>query len=147
MNEKDLGVFIDSLTNYFKQMGAEPDVGVPYIKGDEAVVLDFTGLIGISGARKGCVYVSCPRTMLAKFVEILLDEKDAPEASIRDMAGEMANTIAGNVREKFGSEFMISVPVVISGSPVNVDFPLKVPTYVIPVNWGEYQSFLVVGIQ
>ena len=58
MKETDLHFFIDSTLNYFDEVTNDKAVtGIPYIKGDDPVVLDYTGIIGISGKRKGSIYV------------------------------------------------------------------------------------------
>ena len=65
MNETDLHFFIDSTVNYFEEVTSEQAVtGIPYLKGKEPVVLDYSGIIGISGKRKGCVYITTTREML-----------------------------------------------------------------------------------
>ena len=59
MNETDLHFFIDSTVNYFEEVTNEKaSSGIPYIKDDEPVVLEYTGIIGISGKRKGSIYVT-----------------------------------------------------------------------------------------
>ena len=49
-----------------------------------------------------------------------IGETDVSEHNLADMAGEVANTLAGNARVHFGSEFMISVPVIVQGRPSQV---------------------------
>ncbi|HNJ65831.1 MAG TPA: chemotaxis protein CheX, partial [Turneriella sp.] len=66
--------------------------------------------------------------------------------SVFDMIGEIANTIAGNARTSFGSEFNISVPTIFKGKPNNFRIVLRTPVVVLPINWKGYQAYLVVGI-
>ena len=147
MQERDVQVFVEGTRSYFKEItGVAPDIGLPYIKGNEEAILDYTGAIGISGERKGCVYFSTNRAMLAEMVKIVAGTDDDSEESLRDMAGEIANTISGNARRSFGSNFMISVPIVIVGSPT-IDLPTSIPTYVIPLTWQGQKSYIVVGIE
>lgn len=147
MQERDVQVFVEGTRSYFKEItGVAPDIGLPYIKGNEEAILDYTGAIGISGERKGCVYFSTNRAMLAEMVKIVAGTDDDSEESLRDMAGEIANTISGNARRSFGSNFMISVPIVIVGSPT-IDLPTRIPTYVIPLTWQGQKSYIVVGIE
>jgi chemotaxis protein CheX len=148
MTEQELRCFIDVVVNYFSEVTGEPcEMGIPYIKENEPVIADYTGLIGISGSRKGAVYVTSPRSMLSEIAGIILGEEDPAEELIVDMAGEIANTIAGNVRETFGSSFMISVPIVIKGAPKDVIIRLAPPVFVIPVKWRHHSSFLAVGLE
>ena len=60
MKETDLHFFIDSTLNYFDEVTDEKAVtGIPYIKSDEPVVLDYTGIIGISG-KLSLIHISEP---------------------------------------------------------------------------------------
>lgn len=148
MNETDLHFFIDSTVNYFEEITGEQAVtGIPYLKGKEPVVLDFSGIIGISGKRKGCVYITTSRDMLKNLATIILEDHEATLETVKDLTGEIANTISGNVREAYGSSFMISVPVVIEGRAKDIRLPENVQTFVIPITWKEFKSFLVVCLE
>ena len=116
MDESKLKVFIDGATRYFLQVTRlAAEVGTPYLsETNETLAYDMTGIIGISGGRKGVVYFTAPTNML-RSVLINMGERDVTHDMRLDLVGEIANTIAGNARAEFGSEFMISVPVVIAG--------------------------------
>ena len=147
--EKELicQVFIDSVNNYFEETTSERSAtGLPYIKDDTMVLEDFTGMIGISGNRKGFVYISGSRQLFSDIVKCILNTDSPTDAQVMDMAGEVANTVSGNARKAFGSDFMISVPAIIEGKPINFKLP-DVPVYVIPIKWREHKSFVVIGIQ
>ncbi len=147
MQERDVQVFVEGTQNYFKEISGEaPEVGLPYMKGSEEIILDYTGAIGISGERKGCVYFTTNKDMLSEIVGAVLGPGSDSEEALRDMVGEIANTISGNARRSFGSNFMISVPIVIYGNP-NIDLPVSIPTYIIPLTWKNYKSYIVVGIE
>ena len=148
MTEQELRCFIDVVVNYFREVTGEPcEMGVPYVKDNNPVVADYTGLIGISGSRKGAVYVTSTRVMLSEIASIILGEDNPSDDVVVDMAGEIANTIAGNVRETFGSAFMISVPIVIKGIPGDVIFKLAPPVFIIPVRWRTHSAYLAVGLE
>jgi chemotaxis protein CheX len=148
MSEQELRCFIDVVVRYFTEVTGEPcEMGVPYVKDASPVISDYTGLIGISGSRKGAIYITSPREMLAAVTSVILGEETPAEEYIIDMAGEIANTIAGNVRETFGSSFMISVPIVIKGAPEDVLFRLAPPVFIIPLKWRNCSSYLVVGLE
>ncbi|UCF65459.1 MAG: chemotaxis protein CheX [bacterium] len=100
MNETDLHFFIDSTVNYFEEITGEQAItGIPYLKGREPVVLDYSGIIGISGKRKGCIYITTTKEMLKNIAAIILDDNEATVETVKDLTGEIANTISGNVRE------------------------------------------------
>ncbi len=148
MKETDLHFFIDSILNYFKEVsGEDASTGIPYIKGDEPIVLEFTGIIGISGKRKGSVYFTATQAMLKELGKIILGTDDLGNEEIKDLVGEIANTISGNVRQAYGSDFMISVPVVVEGEAKDIKLPHDLQTFVIPLTWGDHESFLVVCLE
>ena len=142
-------LFIDSVSNYFKVLTEiRSEVGVPYLKQpDEIVLKDFTGMIGISGNKKGFVYISADKEMFEDLINIFIGIDEPTNADILDMAGEISNVVAGNVRANMGANFMISVPIVFKGKPEELQFPMNVSIYVIPLKWKNHKAFVVVGIQ
>ena len=148
MNETDLHFFIDSTVNYFEEVTNEKaSAGIPYMKDEEPVVLEYTGIIGISGKRKGSVYVTSSEMMLSDIAKSILGLKTVGKEDIKDLVGEIANTISGNVRQAYGSDFMISVPVVIEGKAKDIKLPENIQSFVIPITWKDYKSFLVVCLE
>jgi chemotaxis protein CheX len=86
--------------------------GSPYLCIDKAaVVQDYAGVIGISGNREGKVYFTAPRGMLSVML-MCMNETDTGEQNVRDLVGEVANTISGNARRDFGRNFVISTPTI-----------------------------------
>ena len=147
MTEAEIKFFIEVVTTYFGQVTGEDAVmGIPYVKNAEPVVLDYTGLIGISGPRKGGIYFTAGRVLLNELTKLILGTEEA-EDILLDMVGELTNTIAGNVRRSFGADFLISVPMLIKGRPDDILMRLKPPVFVIPLNWHKEKAFLVVGLE
>jgi chemotaxis protein CheX len=148
MNETDLHFFIDSTVNYFNEVTNEKaTAGIPFIKDEDPVVLEYTGIIGISGKRKGSVYVTASDEMLRSIAKLILGQDSIEKSDIKDLVGEIANTISGNVRQAYGSSFMISVPVVIEGKAKDIKLPDNIQSFVIPITWQEFKSFLVVCLE
>ena len=108
-------LFISATHKYFSHLTKvttehvpESETGIPYVKDPDAVVLkDFTGMIGISGNRKGFVYISGDKALYNDLVRIFLRRDEPSNAQILDMAGEVSNVVSGNVRETYGNDFMI----------------------------------------
>lgn len=148
MDKESIEVFIDALSHFYKQMGvAEINIGVPYLlDSGDPVVSDFTGIIGITGKRRGCVYYTCPKAMLSHILASM-GEMDTSATHLCDLVGEIANTIAGNARKSFGAEFMISTPVVVQGEPERIHLPAQTMCLVIPAKWKGYQSNIVVALE
>ncbi len=148
MDEEQLRVFVGLVQQYFeRQTGRQADVGSPHLGEATALPMyDFTGVIGISGSRQGCVYVTARRELLRALL-LQIGETDVSEHNLADMAGEVANTLAGNARVHFGSEFMISVPVIVQGGATAIQVPRNVKAYIIPLRWHKHEAALVVSLQ
>ena len=145
MKEVDLHFFIDSTLNYFEEIAdTKANAAIPYIKDERPVVLEYTGIVGITGNKKGCIYLTTAGDMLKELAQFIIGSENISNEEIKDLVGEIANTIAGNVREAYGSEFMVSVPVVIEGKTKDLKLPEDMTSFVIPLNWENYTSFLVV---
>ncbi len=148
MKEAELKTFVEGVIRYFSTItstGAR--VGVPYVKAANHAVEDITGIIGMTGKRKGGIFISCPREMLAEIATEYSGTAEPSLSTIKDLAGEMANTVAGNASLAFGSDFQISVPVVLVGRPEQLDLPTRVPTFIIPIEWKSYKAYLAVGVE
>ena len=145
MSEKTLQTFIDSIVNYFNHTSDnDAKVGTPFlVENNDPAALDYTGIIGVSGPIKGCVYFSAP-SILLKHLLLSIGETETHEANIIDIVGEVANTLAGNARKEFGREFMISVPIVVKGKPSSIHLPRDSRSYVIPISWKSYQGIVVI---
>lgn len=145
MSEEMLQVFIDGALRYFKHTNdTNVKMGTPYlVENTKPAAYDFTGIIGVSGPKKGCVYFSAPRVLLRHLL-LSLGEDETTEEHIIDLVGEVANTISGNARSVYGKSFMISVPLVIQGAPDHVHLPKESRSYVIPVYWKSYNAMVVI---
>lgn len=147
MTDEEIKVFIDGAVRYFERVANEPaEVDTPYLKGEDSVTLDFTGVIGISGRHRGAVYFTSGADQLGELLR-RLGEPDLSYENLEDLVGEIANTIAGNARQFFGSEFLISVPIVLSGRPERISFPRHLKSFVIPINWRGYRSYLIICLE
>ena len=147
LKEGEIRTFIEGTTNYFETSAQQAaSVGSPYLVTDgKPGAYEYTGVIGISGARKGIVYFTAPRGMLTVLL-MRMQETDCSEETILDLVGEVANTISGNARRDFGKNFVISVPMVIAREPDRVTAP-HARSYVIPINWRTHSAKLVVCLE
>lgn len=148
MNEGEIQAFVDITVNYFNQIGGEPArVEPPYMrKESDSPIHDFTGVIGISGSRKGAIYFTASSKLLANVLEAH-GETQVTQEMLADMVGEIANTISGNARFYFGHEFMISVPVVLLGRPSDIRLPDNIRSFVIPLSWHGAKAHLLVCLE
>lgn len=148
MTEEALQVFIEGVLTYFRHTADKGvKVGSPYLAEDvEPIMHDFTGIIGVSGPYRGSVYFSAPKVLLTHLL-LALGEVDTSAENILDLVGEVANTISGNARKAFGSEFLISVPVMIEGAINKMHTPKHTRCFVIPVFWKSYSATVVVCLE
>jgi chemotaxis protein CheX len=147
MNESELKAFVEIIQHYFSQQsGKSAEMGTPYLADAHALpIFDYTGVIGISGERKGSVYFTAPTELLRQLL-ICCGEPNTSAENLADLAGEIGNTISGNARKSFGPSFLISVPVVVKGRDQVISMPRNVKSYVIPFRWYDHSASLVVSV-
>jgi chemotaxis protein CheX len=147
MNEKDLTVFIDGAVRYFDHLsGDAAEVGTPYLMDTRSAVgRGLTGIIGVTGHRRGHVYFTAP-SVLVKVLLLSMGESDTSQENMCDAVGEVANTISGNARKEFGKNFMISEPIVICGNADSIALPSDARSYVVPISWRGYEAGLVISL-
>ena len=147
MKEQDIKVFIDATAHYFAQITRQhARIGAPYLSTHaELEYYDYSGLIGIAGKYRGCIYFSAPRPLLRHLL-VNMGESEHNDDHLLDIVGEIANTLSGNARKHFGSEFIISVPIAVKGKIENVRPPSDLLPYIIPITWNAYRSSLVICV-
>ena len=145
---KNVKTFVRCVRRYFERTtgGKEVIIEPPFLLASEGdVVLSYSGVIGVSGEHKGMIIVSCSAQMLDELLQHI-GEPDPTIELRQDMVGEMANTISGNLREDFGANFLISVPLVIRGN-AGFQFPKTTKNLVIPLRWKELTSYVIVCLE
>jgi chemotaxis protein CheX len=145
--ESELRTFIDGTTRFFETLTNQPaSVGSPYLVTDgKPGAYEYSGVIKVSGAREGVVFFTAPRGMLTVLL-MRMQETDTSEETMRDLVGEVANTISGNARRDLGKGFVISVPNVVANGSDPVVMP-HARSFVIPINWRTHAAKLVVCLQ
>jgi len=149
MEDDDIQIFVTGVLRYFESLESDTDVVIepPFIKvKDHAKPFqEYSGIIQISGRISGVVCFTATKTMLETILDFLNQDPTNPDA-VSDLVGEIANTLSGNVREKFGREFMISVPMVAVGNYVESMFSTNTRDYVIPIIWRSEKAYLLVSL-
>ena len=146
--EQELKTFVEGTTNFFEVAAQQPaTVGSPYLVTDGAPAMhEYTGVISVSGRREGIVYFTAPKAMLTVLL-MKMQENDFSHENMRDLVGEVANTISGNARRDFGNEFVISVPSVLAGERAELPLVPGARSFVIPINWRSHSAKLVVTLK
>ncbi|WP_230661700.1 chemotaxis protein CheX [Psychrobacter sp. I-STPA10] len=136
MKAEKLNVFIESVMAFYSQIGSElKGISTPYLNENaQPLGYDFSGIISISGPFTGCVYVSAPSIMLREMLKVM-GEPDISINNLKDLVGEVANTVSGNARTEFGPDFIISPPVIVEGIPGTNYLPKNKRSYIIPYHW------------
>lgn len=148
MDNDSLNVFVDGVTNYFDTVSEElATVGTPYlIDNINEHLMDFTGIIGISGNQKGSVFFTAPRALLVHLLNDL-GIMSTRDEKLMDLVGEVSNTVSGNARRIFGDQFLLSVPVVLRGTSDDIAIAKTVEIYVIPIVWRHLKSNLIINLE
>lgn len=120
MKAEYINPFITSTSEVFKTMvGIEPARGQLYVKSDENLPYDISGIIGLAGQASGFVVISMTEQLAFKVLENFLGEKKTEmDEDVMDAIGEILNMIAGGAKQIFsnkGIRFKISIPNVVVG--------------------------------
>lgn len=143
IREESLPVFVRAIRDYFSNVAGEPaQTETPYLLTGAPEVYDFTAVIGVSGDLQGAVYFTAPIGLIDAILHSVGESHPSDELRC-DMAGEITNTLSGNVRKGLGPGFMISVPVVIQGKPKRLMLPKDTACFVIPIRWRHLRSLLM----
>jgi chemotaxis protein CheX len=108
-------------------------------------VADYTGIIRVSGVCNGVVLFTAPKAMLCVML-MRMQETDLGHDNLSDLVGEIANTLSGSARKYFGHQFNISVPSVMHGRDMPVEYPENTRPIVIPIAWRNHHARLVVCV-
>lgn len=147
MEAQELNVFLNGAMRYFSETtGAKAEVSSPYLIDDAATIAgEFTGAIGIAGHHRGTVYFTASRGMLTMLMSEV-GEPNLTKENMLDLVGDVANTIAGNARQHFGANFLISVPTLIYGVEA-LYLPKSIKSYAMPVVWKKYKATVIVVLE
>lgn len=149
ISRSDIDIFVKGFTNFFALNLGESEFKLGEVREvdpSHSPAQEITGIVGVSGSKKGCVYFTADKKTIAEVLRNI-GEDDVDDDILKDMAGEITNTIAGNAGAHFGKEFQISVPVVVSGRPDSIYLPKYSSAFVIPAQWKDQKFSLVVCIK
>lgn len=145
MKVEKLNVFMQSVSSFFEQIGETlKEIDTPYLNDNtQPIAYDYSGVITITGPIVGSVYVSATTVMLRDLLRAL-NEPEGSIALLKDLVGEIANTVSGNARTEFGPDFLISPPTITEGVPPPQYLPRDRRSYIIPFYWHDHKA--VIGI-
>ncbi len=113
----------------------------PFVKESFQPEHEVSGIIGLSGRAKGTVVLSLNKEAALQATSVLLKEKRTElNAEVIDAIGELTNIIAGNAKSQLEHLALnVSLPTVVTGSDVSIEFPRDVSPICIPFesSWGQ----------
>lgn len=120
MKAEYINPFITATSEVFRTMlSIDPVRGQLYVKSNEKLPYDISGIIGLAGEANGFVIISMTETLALRIVEKFIGEKkDKLDDDVIDAIGEILNMIAGGAKQVFsrtGIRFKISIPNVVCG--------------------------------
>lgn len=142
MKAEYVNPFITATSEVFKTMvGIEPERGQLYVKDNEKLPYDISGIIGLAGQASGFVVISMTEKLAFKVLENFLGEtKTEVDEDVMDAIGEILNMIAGGAKQVFsknGIRFKISIPNVVVGKNHMVGKQRNVKCIGMTFNVGE----------
>ncbi|HID56810.1 TPA: chemotaxis protein CheX [Candidatus Poribacteria bacterium] len=128
MKERLIRSIIEGTKQVFQTMlSLDPIPGEPKeSKKNSMKVSGITGIIGFAGEEGSCVlYIKCTDDVAEMLASRMLGtEFNGMSEEVRDVLGEIANMISGNVNSflsEMGLEFKLSIPTIISGEGYEID--------------------------
>ena len=84
----------------------------------------LTSFVQLTGDWDGAVEIECSRLQACQFAGHILsmDPPESVDDDVRDVLGELANMIGGNLKSNFSSQVRLSMPSVMDGS----DYDLRI---------------------
>ncbi len=131
MKADTINPFVTATINMLSTMaGIEAKKGTIYIKQDDVMVHDVSGVIGIAGKMSGFVALSFPESLALKIVSGFIgEEKTEMSRDVIDAVGEFTNMIAGSAKRVFaeqGQKYEIGIPNVITGKNHIINRPSNI---------------------
>ena len=137
MNAELINPFLNATVKVLSMMAfVNPEPGKPFLKTDKKAVGDISGVIGLTGYRKGVVVLSLSEAAAIKIVSSMLgEEHDGLTEGISDAIGELTNMISGDARRELagkGLKFEAGLPSIVKGKGHIIESMTKGPTIAIP---------------
>jgi hypothetical protein len=147
LDAEQLEIFKNITVDYFAKLAAAespPGIGEAFVQFDPPLLLDYTSAVQISGSYTGSIYITAPSNMIDHLLS-LHQELEVSNKTRADMCREFSNVLSGNASHAFGAQWTISVPQSIWPGHAS-DLHLPPSTFVMPIEWRQTRSYLVVGL-
>ena len=147
VDEKIINPFINAILNVLETMAfVKSEAGKPYLKKDNVVQGDVSGVVGFTGEKNGTVFIAFDEFCILKIVSNMFGEEITEiNNEITDAVGELTNIISGQARkelEEIGKVFHGAIPSVITGKNHKLESMTKDPKIAIPFK-TDFGSFTI----
>ncbi|NOY13201.1 MAG: chemotaxis protein CheX [Deltaproteobacteria bacterium] len=118
----------------------------PLTEGKEILDCHVSAMIGLSGDFSSMLGIHCPGKIgMAITGEMLGMEVKEVDADVKDTLGEIANMVAGGVKEAFAAEDInleLSIPTTVTGKSYTVSSPTRSNRVIIPFDLEQGRFFV-----
>jgi chemotaxis protein CheX len=147
VDKKIINPFINATLNVLETMAfIKSESGKPYLKKDDIVQGDVSGVVGFTGETNGTVFITFDESSILKIVSNMFGEKITEiNNEITDAVGELTNMISGQARkelEEVGEVFHGAIPSVVTGKNHELISLTKGPKIAIPFK-TDFGSFTI----
>ncbi len=140
MDVKYINPFIVATQSVFKTMlSIDVNLNKPVLKTARNTSGDVTGIMGLVGDRKGTITISFhEKGAMFVFQTLIGDECTTVTPDVVDAIGELTNIISGQARKEFeraGINLKASIPMVVVGHNVEMNFITTIPIVQLPFDF------------
>lgn len=129
-------------TMIFMEIAPEP----PLEEGKQVLGCHISAMIGLSGDLSAMLGIHCPEKVGLSIVSAMMGmEVKEIDADAKDALGEIANMVAGGIKERFAEEntnLELAIPTAISGKSYTISSPTRSNRIVIPFSVENGQFFI-----
>ena len=129
-------------TMIFMEITAE----APLEQGKQALGCHISAMIGLTGGFSAMLGIHCPEAVgLAIAGAMLGMEIEEIDADVKDALGEIANMVAGGIKEKFAVgniDLELAIPTAISGKSYTIASSTRSNRVIIPFSVEQGQFFI-----
>ncbi len=129
-------------TMIFMEISAD----APLEQGKQALGCHISAMIGLTGGFSAMLGIHCPEAIgLAISGAMLGMEIEEIDADVKDALGEIANMVAGGLKERFAAENIdleLAIPTAISGKSYTIASSTRSNRVIIPFSIEQGQFFI-----
>jgi len=122
--------------------------GSPLLAGTEVIDCHVSAMIGLSGDFNSMLSIHCPGPVGMAITGAMLGmEVEEIDEDVKDTLGEIANMLAGGLKEAFAAENIsleLAIPTTVTGKSYTVSSPSKSDRVIIPFDLEQGRFFVEV---